>query len=93
VNVRASAEQALLAGDEGATEADRDITQQIRTRLTEDTALSATAGNVKIVTADRKVKLLGSVSTETEKTSIATLARSIAGEGNVDDQLAVKPYP
>jgi hyperosmotically inducible protein len=93
VNVRDRADQTLTAGDQGGTEADRDITQQIRKGLTDDNALSTTAKNVKIITTNRKVTLRGPVNTEAEKTSIASLAKSIAGEGNVEDELEVKANP
>jgi len=93
VNVRDRAEQTLTAGDQGATEADRDITQQIRKSLNDDNALSTTAKNVKIITVNHKVTLRGPVSTEAEKSTIATLAKGIAGEGNVEDELEVKPNP
>ena len=93
VNVRDRAEQTLTPGDQGTTEADRDITQQIRKGLNDDSNLSTSAKNIKIITVNRKVTLRGPVNTDTEKTTVATLARSVAGEGNVDDQLEVKPGP
>lgn len=93
INVRDQNGSTLTAGDQGATEADRDLTQQIRKSLTSDDKLSTTAKNIKIITRDRKVTLRGPVSSEAEKTSITALAKSVAGEGNVTDELEVKTNP
>jgi osmotically-inducible protein OsmY len=93
INVRDRDDSTLTAGDQGTTEADRDITQQIRKSLPSDDKLSATAKNIKIITNDRKVTLRGPVTSEAEKTTIATLAKNVAGEGNVTDELEVKANP
>jgi hyperosmotically inducible periplasmic protein len=93
INVRDQNDATLTAGDQGATEADRDITQQIRKSLTGDDKLSTTAKNIKIITRDRKVTLRGPVASEAEKTTITTLAKNVAGEGNVTDELEVKTNP
>ena len=89
INVRDRAESTLTTGDLGETEADRDITQQIRTGLTSDDKLSATAKNVKIITRNRNVTLRGAVGSEDEKTTITTMAKNVAGEGHVTDELEV----
>jgi len=52
-----------------------------------------TAGAIYRVTADGKVTLRGPVKTDAEKSGIVTIAKSVAGEGNVDDQLEVKANP
>jgi len=54
---------------------------------------STTAKNIKIVTVNGKVTLRGPVNSEAEKTSIVTIAKTVAGDGNVDDQLEVKANP
>ena len=93
-NVRDRNDATLTPGDQGNSEADRDITQNIRKALViEQSGYSMTAKNVKIITANGKVTLRGPVNTAAEKTGIAALAKSIAGEGNVDDQLEVKSNP
>lgn len=93
-NVRDRDDATLTPGDQGASAADRDITQKIRKALVIDASgYSATAKNVKIITANGKVTLRGPVKTEAEKTGIVAIAKSVAGEGNVDDQLEVKANP
>ena len=83
----------LTAGDQGNSPADRDLTQQVRKSLVGDSNLSITAKNIKIITINGKVTLRGPVNSETEKSSILTLAKGLAGDANVDDQLEVKSNP
>jgi osmotically-inducible protein OsmY len=93
-NVRDRADTTLTPGDQGNSPVDREITQKIRKALvTGPGDYSATARNIKIITVNGKVTLRGPVRTEAEKSGIASLARSLAGEGNVDDQLEVKANP
>jgi len=89
VNIRDRAEQTLTPGDQGESAADRDLTQKVRKNLTAgDYSLSAR--NIKIITVNGKVTLRGPVKTDAEKTAIVQLAKSVAGDSNVDDQLEVK---
>ncbi len=93
-NVRDRDDATLTAGDQGNTAADRDTTQKIRKALVIDASgYSATAKNIKIITADGKVTLRGPVKTDAEKTGIVALAKSIAGDANVEDQLEIKSNP
>jgi hyperosmotically inducible periplasmic protein len=71
--------------------ADRDITKKIRMALHNDKALSTYAHNIKIISQDGKVTLKGPVRSEDEKASIEAKATTVAGEGNVTDQLEVAP--
>ncbi|MDQ6630768.1 MAG: BON domain-containing protein [Verrucomicrobiota bacterium] len=93
-NVRDRNEGTLTPGDQGDTPADRDITQKVRKTLVSGTNdFSMTAKNIKIVTVNGKVTLRGPVKTEAEKTGIVNIAKTVAGEGNVEDQLEVKANP
>jgi osmotically-inducible protein OsmY len=93
-NVRDRNNNNPTAGDQGNSDADREITQKIRQSIVSGTNdFSMTAKNVKIITTNGKVTLRGPVQTEAEKTSIASIAKGIAGEGSVDDQLEVKTNP
>ena len=93
-NVRDRDDATLTSGDQGNTAADRDITQKVRKTLVSGTNdYSMTAKNIKIITANGKVTLRGPVKSEAENTGIVTIARNVAGEGNVDDQLEVKANP
>ncbi len=90
-NVRDRDGATLTAGDQGNSPADREITQKIRKSLVIDaTGYSTTAKNIKIITMDGKVTLRGPVTTMAEKTGIAAIAATVAGPGNVDNQLEVK---
>jgi osmotically-inducible protein OsmY len=80
--------------DQGNSASDLDITRQIRQSIVSSTnSYSVLAHNIKIITRDGRVTLRGAVQTDEEKNNIATLARSIAGQDRVNDQLAVKTNP
>ena len=77
----------LTAGDQGGSEADRSVTQHVRSALVGDDALSSNGKNVKIVTQDGVVTLRGPVKSAGEKAAIATLAERVSGVKRVDNQL------
>jgi osmotically-inducible protein OsmY len=90
-NVSDRNDATLTPGDQGDSPADREVTRKIRNVLTINASgYSATAQNIKIITVNGKVTLRGPVKTEAEKMGIVTVAKTVAGEGNVDDQLEVK---
>ena len=70
---------------------DREIMQKIRASVVDDKSLSTYAHNVKIVSQHGKVTLKGPVRSDEEKSKIEKLATDVAGAGNVDDQITVKP--
>ena len=76
--------------DQGGSEADRKITQQIRQAVMKDGSLSFNAKNVKIITVNGKVTLRGPVKTAAERSAIDAAAKSAAGANQVDNQLEVK---
>ena len=91
INARDRDDATLTPGDQGTTPADRETTQRIRKALvTGPSDFSVAAKNVKIITANGKVTLRGPVNSAAEKEGIVALAKSVAGEGNVEDQLEVK---
>ena len=69
---------------------DLKITQAIRQAVVKDSALSVTAKNVKIITADGRVTLRGPVNNAEEKTRIEKYAKASAGNLTVDNQIEVK---
>jgi hyperosmotically inducible protein len=71
--------------------ADREITKKIRAAIHQDKSISVYAHNIKVITQGGKVTLKGPVRSEEEKTSIASKAVAVAGEGNVTNQLEVVP--
>jgi osmotically-inducible protein OsmY len=91
-NVRDRDDATLTPGDQGQSPADRDITQKVRKSIGA-AEYSTTAKNIKIITVNGKVTLRGPVQTEAEKAGIVRLAKSVAGEASVDDQLEVKANP
>jgi hyperosmotically inducible protein len=94
INERDRGDMTLTPGDQGNSDADRQITRRVRQTLVSGTNdYSMIAKNVKIITANGKVTLRGPVNTQEEKTGIETIAKSVAGDGNVDDQLEVKTNP
>jgi osmotically-inducible protein OsmY len=89
-NVRDRDGTTLLPGDQGASEADRTTTQQIRKALVKDRELSMVAKNVKIITVNGTITLRGVVKTEQEKNDVAAKAKQVAGVTEVNNQLEVK---
>src|SRR5688500_4504747 len=80
---------ALTPGDQGESEADRPITQQLRHAVVGHDGLSTTAANVKIITVDGVVTLRGPVNSAEEQSPIGTIAQPVAGVKRVDNQLEI----
>ena len=80
---------ALTPGDQGENEIDRTITQKIRQGVMKDDALSMTAKNVKIITANSVVTLRGPVKSDKEQSDILAIARGTDGVKRVDNQLEI----
>ncbi|MDB6109229.1 MAG: hypothetical protein JWR69_979 [Pedosphaera sp.] len=89
-NVRDRSDAAVTPGDQGGSEADREITRRIRRALTSNDQLSTAAKNIKIITIDGKVTLRGPVNSQQEQQAIAALAQSAGGGTAIDNQLEVK---
>jgi hyperosmotically inducible protein len=89
-NQRDRSGETKTSGDQSNSPEDVKITATIRRAVVEDHSLSATAKNVKIITANGTVTLRGPVQNEAEKAKIAELAQSAAGNAKIDNQLEVK---
>lgn len=90
VNERDRGNRTLTPMDQGGSESDRQITQQIRQQIMHSNTLSFTAKNVKIITINGRVTLRGPVKTEAERTTIEAAARrAVANGGQVDSQLEI----
>jgi len=76
--------------DQGESEADRTITQQIRKAVVDHDQLSTNAKNVKIITQNGVVTLRGPVKSPEEKATVATVAQKTSGVKRVDNQLEVE---
>jgi hyperosmotically inducible protein len=88
-NARDRGADALTPVDQGGSEADRTITQQIRQGVMKQDSLSMTAKNVKIITIDGVVTLRGPVKSEQEKALIASLAQQTTNVKRIDNQLEI----
>ena len=90
INERDRSGETKTSGDQSNSSADLKTTQAIRQALMKDGELSATAKNIKVLTADGHVTLRGPVKSAQEKTKIEQLAKSAAGGAQIDNQLDVK---
>lgn len=92
-NARDADGHTLTPLDQGESEADRTITQQIRKQVVGKDDFSVNAKNVKIITADGVVTLRGPVKSPEEKATIASFAAKTAGVKRVDNQLEIERNP
>jgi hyperosmotically inducible periplasmic protein len=88
LNKRDRSGDTLTSGDQGNSEADRELARKIRREIVKNDQFSTTAKNIKIIVADGKVTLRGPVKSEQEKNQIASIAQGAGA--TVDNQLEVK---
>lgn len=89
VNQRDTAPDAKTPIDQNENQADINVTAKIRQQVLDVKDLSIDARNAKIITADGKVTLRGPVKSTEERETLDRIARTVAGDGNVDNQLEV----
>jgi hyperosmotically inducible periplasmic protein len=75
--------------DQNENQADVTTTAEIRKRIVAQDGLSINAQNAKIITADGKVTLRGPVESAGERDTLDKIAKDVAGEANVNNQLEV----
>jgi hypothetical protein len=75
--------------DQDENSPDVKTTAEIRKRITATEGLSINAQNAKVITSGGKVTLRGPVESAAERDTIDRIARDVAGEANVDNQLEV----
>jgi len=90
LNARDRDGQSLTPLDQGNSQADLEITAQIRSRIIASKGMSINGQNVKIITQKGKVTLRGPVDKAEERLIIEDIANGCALIGNVDNQLEVK---
>jgi osmotically-inducible protein OsmY len=90
INERDRSGDTNTSGDQSNSSADLKVTQAIRRAIMQDSQLSMTAKNIKIVTANGQVTLRGPVNNAEEKAKIGQLANSAAGGAQIDNKLEVK---
>lgn len=89
VNQRDQVPGAVNAETQGNSKTDLALTQKIRRAVMKRQALSFNAKNIKIITRDGQVTLMGPVKSMTEKNEIERIANRIAGNSNVWDQIEI----
>jgi osmotically-inducible protein OsmY len=89
-NARDAEGNTLTPMDQGESEADRTITQQIRKAVVDHDSLSTNAKNVKIITQNGVVTLRGPVKSPEEKAAIASVAQKTGGVKRVDNQIEIE---
>ena len=77
--------------DQDENQADIDITANIRKQVLDQENFSVNARNAKIITSQGMVTLRGPVNSKEEADKIGQIAKEVAGEGKVDNQLEVAP--
>lgn len=77
--------------DQNENEQDVKITADIRQKLVGAETLSVNGRNVKVITQNGVVTLRGPVGSATERDTIETIARQVAGPQNVRNELEVAP--
>lgn len=92
VNTRDRAADAKTADAQPQDKRNVELAAAIRRAVT-DTKLSVNAQNCKIVAENGKVTLRGPVKSAEEKEAVGQIATSVAGAGNVDNQLEVEANP
>lgn len=88
LNARDRDSDAKTPLDQSNAERDVEITRQIRQQIVEGD-FSTDAENVKVITDDGVVTLRGPVESDQEKRAIVEIARRVAGDFRVEDQLEV----
>jgi len=88
-NERDRGSGAVTPMNQGESEQDITITQQVRQDVVGNDALSTSAKNVKIITAEGVVTLRGPVTSAQEKTEVGQLAKNVSGVKRVDNQLEI----
>jgi BON domain len=77
--------------DEGMSDKDRELIHRIREQMMHDPAIAQIGPEVKLVVDNGKVKLVGNVNSEKEKSALKNFVQNSDGVATVDDQVEVKP--
>lgn len=91
VNERDAGGHTVTPFDQSNSEQAIDQVAEIRSQVLEIDDLSVNGRNVKIVTNGEQVVLRGPVASAAERDAIVAVAKRIAGDGKVTDELEVAP--
>lgn len=89
INQRDSGADTKTPFDQSNSAADTELVARLRAEVLKIDGLSVNGQNIKIITDNLKVVLRGPVDSAAERDSILKVARQIAGENNVTDQLEI----
>lgn len=89
-NTKVNKEVQRTADQSKNSKSDLKITQEIRREIVKDKSLSMYAHNVKVIVSGGKVTLKGPVKSAEEKSALEQKATTVAGTGNVSNELTVK---
>ncbi len=89
INKRDKEQGELTADQQKQNKSDLETTAKIRRAVVKDETLSTNAHNVKIITVNGTVTLKGPVKSDAEKATVEKLAKDVAGEKNVIDQIDI----
>lgn len=81
----------MMAKDQGKTETDRNLNNQIRTALKADTALREAGQQISLSSDDGVVTLDGTVATEKEKAELESRVKHMSGVKDVENNLRIAP--
>jgi hyperosmotically inducible protein len=90
VNKQDRAAGAVTADQQKENKPDRDMTKKIRKSIVQDKTFSTYGHNVKVISRNGTVTLIGPVHDDDEKTKIESKAAEIAGRDNVKSEITVK---
>jgi hyperosmotically inducible periplasmic protein len=90
INKRDRSGESLTPGDQGGSDADREMTRRIRRAIVATKGLSTDAKNIKIITVNGKVTLRGPVANDQEQKTINDVVHKM-GITTVNNQLELKP--
>jgi hyperosmotically inducible periplasmic protein len=90
VNQRDKSPDAVKATDQPNDTTNIRVAAAVRKAIVDDTSLSTTAHNVKLVASNGVVTLRGPVNNPREKAKIGQIAASVSGVSSVDNQLDIK---
>jgi osmotically-inducible protein OsmY len=89
MNKRDGAAKPLSAEQQMENKSDLELTRKIRKSLSDDKSLSTYAKNVKIISRLGHVTLKGPVNSEEEKLKIEKVAKAVAGDMKVNNEIEI----
>lgn len=89
LNKRDKSGDTLTPQKQTNSESDRKILAAVRSAIVDDSNLSVSAHNVKILVTDGVVTLRGPVKNVTEKIRVEELTRKVAGVVNIDNRVDI----